>query len=160
MDGEKEADKSGEEQEPDDIIHVGNDDDKIYHGMDDDNVGGDKQVEEERQENEERKRNRQDREELLTKNRKVPEGISVTSGITLKHVARPSQKRSTRAAILETPSKKSRLADPTATTPSQPAVTVTPESSTDQAYWKDWDMKREVETPDNVQTSGTIKAVR
>ncbi|KAJ9493358.1 hypothetical protein H2202_011170 [Exophiala xenobiotica] len=160
MDGEKETDKSGEEQEPDDIIHVGNDDDKIYHGMDDDNVGGDEQVEEERQENEERKRNRQDREELLTKNPKVPEGISVTSGITLKYVARPSQKRSTRAAILETPSKKSRLADPTPTTPSQPAATVTPESSTDQAYWKEWDMKREVETPDNVQTSGTIKAVR
>ncbi|KAK5549696.1 hypothetical protein LTR46_011903, partial [Exophiala xenobiotica] len=161
MDGEKEADKSGEEQGADDIIHVGNDDDKIYHGMDDDNVGGNKQVVEERQENEEeRRRNRQDREELLTKNPKVPEGISVTSGITLKYVARPSQKRSTRAAILETPSKKSRLAGPTATTPSQPAATVTPESSTDQAYWKDWDMKREVETPDNVQTSGTIKAVR
>ncbi|KAK7932780.1 hypothetical protein LTR80_011708 [Exophiala xenobiotica] len=161
MDGEKEADMSGEEQEADDIIHVGNDDDKIYHGMDDDNVGGAKQVMEERQENEEeRRRNRQDREKLLRKNPKVPEGISVTSGITLKYVARPSQKRSTRAAILETPSKKSRLADPTATTPSQPPATVTPETSTDQAYWKEWDMKREAETPDNVQTSGTIKAVR
>ncbi|KAK5276381.1 hypothetical protein LTR40_011697, partial [Exophiala xenobiotica] len=80
MDGEKEADKSGEEQGADDIIHVGDDDDKIYHGMDDDNVGGNKQVVEERQENEEeRRRNRQDREELLTKNPKVPEGISVTS---------------------------------------------------------------------------------
>ncbi|KAK5322970.1 hypothetical protein LTR98_011872, partial [Exophiala xenobiotica] len=68
MDGEKEADKSGEEQGADDIIHVGNDDD---------NVGGNKQVVEERQENEEeRRRNRQDREELLTKNPKVPEGIS------------------------------------------------------------------------------------
>ncbi|KAK5351854.1 hypothetical protein LTS03_011977, partial [Exophiala xenobiotica] len=77
MDGEKEADKSGEEQGADDIIHVGDDDDKIYHGMDDDNVGGNKQVVEERQENEEeRRRNRQDREELLTKNPKVPEGIS------------------------------------------------------------------------------------
>ncbi|KAK4934415.1 hypothetical protein LTR10_024316 [Elasticomyces elasticus] len=161
MGGGNDADKSGEEQELDDVIHVGNDDDKIYHGMDDDNISGNKQVEAEQQENEEEgKRNRQDREELLTKTPKVPEGISVTSGITLKYVARPSRKRSTRAAILETPPKKSRLADPTATTPSQLAVRVTPESLTYQAYWKEWDMKREAEIPDNVQTSGTIKAVR
>jgi hypothetical protein len=92
-------------------------------------------VEEEQQENEEAgKRNRQDLEELLIKNPKVLEGISVTSGITLEYVARPSQKRSTRAAILETPLKELRLADPTAITPLQSAVTVTLESSIDQAY--------------------------
>ncbi|KAK5312985.1 hypothetical protein LTR93_011127 [Exophiala xenobiotica] len=117
---EKQAEDFGEMQEADDNIQNSNDD----H-----NVRGDTQGEEEHHDKEEGKKSKRDREDLLAKNSKIPERLSTTSGITLKYVARSSKRRSTRTALLETPTKKSRLADSTATTPSQSAVTVTPESS-------------------------------
>ncbi|KAK5242302.1 hypothetical protein LTS06_011608, partial [Exophiala xenobiotica] len=135
-------------------------DDNIQNSHDDHNIRGDKQGEAEHHEKEEGKKSKRDREDLLAKNSKIPERLSTTSGITLKYVARSSKTRSTRTALLETPTKRSRLADSTATTPSQSAVTVTPESSTDHSYWKDWDMRRERRTPDDVQTTAAIKAVR
>jgi hypothetical protein len=84
---------------------------------------------------------------------------SISSPISA-HAARSSKKRPYRASILETPIKKTKVPSFTAVKPRQSTVTVTPETSSDQSYWKEWDMKREAEIDHDVQRTGTVKAVR